>query len=145
MADSIDRSTSVAKLFLHLLAGLAVLVVVPPVACIGVHHLRHPAPLGRSAAAIRAHLDVALPPGTALERAQRFLTAKGIEASLYRDADAEQSYGRDADWARGPVLVALLPSVDLGLNEWDAIVTLYFTPDGRLAGRTAVLTAVNPL
>src|SRR3954462_6121392 len=124
MADSIDRSTSAAKVFLHLLAGLVVLLVGPPVACIGVHHLRHPAPLGRSAAAIRAHLDAALPPGTALERAQRFLTTQGIEASIYRDADAEQSYGRDADWARGPVLVAVLPSVDRDLYEWNALVTL---------------------
>ena len=145
MPDSLDRSTSALGLVLRLLAGAAVLLVVPPVACVGLHHLRHPAPLGRSAEAILAHVDAALPPGTALDSAQRFLERSGAELSPYSAAEAPRWFAHDSLWAQGPVVVARLPAVTRDLYVWDGLLTLYFAPDGRLVRREAHLSAENPL
>jgi hypothetical protein len=145
MSDSLDRSTSALGLLGRLLALVAVILVVPPVACVGIHNLRHPAPLGRSEEAILAHLDAALPPGSRLESAAQFLTQRGGDLWRYDSTDAAHTYGQDTLWAQGPVLAARLPAVTRGLYVWDGVVHLYFTPDGRLARRTAHLSARDPL
>ena len=145
MRDSIDRSSSALGLLARVVAGLAVLVIVPPVACVGLHHLRHPAPLGRSTGAILAHIDAALPSGTSEDSARRFLHAHGATVSGYTAAEAPRWYAHDTLWARGAVLNGRLPSVTRDLYVWDGFVTLYFTPAGTLARREAHLSAVNPL
>src|SRR5690349_9680467 len=106
MRDSLDRSTSGLGLLGRVLAVLAAIVIVPPVACIGIHNLRHPAPLGRSQNSILSHLDAALPPGSRLESAQRFLEQHGGDLWRYDSADASRAYGQDSLWAQGPVLAA---------------------------------------
>ena len=145
MRDSLDRSISAPGLLIRLVLGVALLALVPPVACVGVHHLRHPAPLGRSAKEIGAHLDADLPMGTSVDSARRYLEAHGAEVSLYDVAEASRTFANDASWTHGAVLVARLPSVNRDFHEWDAVITVYFTPSGGLVRHDTVLDAVNPL
>ena len=145
MRDSIDRSLSAFGLLWRLLAGVALVCLVPPVACAGVHNLTHPAPLGRSRAAILRRVDAALPPGTTADSARGFLRAHGVAMDVYSAADLELSGSRDSLLAGGPIVIGVMPAVSRGLYVWDAHLLLYFDRRGQLARRDAQLHAQNPL
>ena len=126
---------------------LVVLAVAPPLACTGVHRLTHPAPLGRSREAMLRHLDAALPPGTTIDSAARYLRRLGLTVDRYSTAEASRAvFGRsDTLWAHGPVLEGVQPAIDRGWDVWNGYFVLYFTPHGTLAHRDAHLVAVSPL
>ena len=144
-ADTLDQSTSALGLLVRVVIGFAFLIVAPPFACIGLHHLQHPAPLGRSAEAIQRRVDAALPMGTSVDSARRFLEANGSVVSVYDTADARRSYGADSRYSGGPVLVALQQAVTRDIYVWDVVVTLFFTPRGELVRGEAQASAANPL
>ena len=144
-ADTLDRSTSALGLLARVVGGFAFLIVATPFACIGLHHLEHPAPLGRSADAIRRRVDAALPMGTTVDSARRFLEANGSVVSVYDVADARRFHGADSRWSGGPVLVAVQRAVTRDIYVWDVTVTLFFTPGGGLVRGEAQASPANPL
>jgi hypothetical protein len=64
------------------LAAVVLLALMSPFAFDAAWRARHPAPLGRSAPAVAEVLARALPTGTRLDSAARFLQAAGVDYSL---------------------------------------------------------------
>ena len=145
MRDTLDASYSMFGQAWRVLALIAALIVVPPLVCGGVHRLRHPAPLGRSTEAMLERVDRALPSGTTIDSAGRYFRALGLETEVYRAADVARALRGDTLPVGGPVLIVVQPEMAWSLGAWDGFVTLYFTPDGRLARRAAYMRARSPL
>ena len=63
----------------------------------------------------------------------------------YSATEAARWFALDTLWARGPVRVARHPAITRDLYVWDGLLTLYFSPDGRLTHLEAHLSAQSPL
>jgi hypothetical protein len=147
MPDSLDPAAT-RGLWWRVAALFAAFVAVAALACVAVvavFDATHPAPLGRSRKAMLARVDRALPPGTTVDSAERFLRAVGVRFERYPPDDAARAFPHDSLLAGGPVLLALQPGAARDIYVWDGAVTLYFGPDGRLVRRAAELSAESPL
>jgi hypothetical protein len=143
MSDSLD-SSALRGLWWRVPLLLALVVLVPPIACNAVFIATHPAPLGRDRDSILANVDRALPPGTSFDSAGRYFEGLGLGVDRYTAADAERSFRGDTLLAGGPVLFVVQPATTRGLYLWNGYVKLYFGADDRLVRRDADLIAVNP-
>lgn len=144
MRESLDPAAT-RGLWWRVPAIIAVLVITPPLACVGVFNATHRAPLGRSRSAILAHVDGALPRGTTVDSAERYFAARGVSVERYSPEEAARAFSSDSLLAVGPVLLAIEPAATRGLYVWDGFVRLYFGVDGRLVRRDAELSAESPL
>lgn len=144
MVDTLDQSVSLSGLAWRTVLVIAAVCAGVPLACVAAHNATHPAPLGRSAEAMLRRVDQALPPGTTLDSAKRFLRAEGVEFGVYSPVEAAR-FMADSLRAGGPVLTAVQPAITRRLYVWNGYVSLYFAPDGRLVRRETRLSADNPL
>ena len=147
MRDGLDRAgmDGLGRRMLFGLTIVVLLLLLLPFACTGIHHMRHPAPFGRSAAAMLQSLDRKIPPGSTVDSAVKVLNTHEIEYAIYSDSQAIRRYQRDSLFAGGPVVVAVQPQMTRRFNVWSGHITLYFSGEGRLAGRRATLSADSPL
>ena len=142
--DLLDRDAT-RNLARNVIIAIAALVVLPPVACVGVHRLTHSAPLGRDAIAIHRTIDRDLPVGSSLDSAMRYMRSRGVQFrvdSTERDLSRQRA---DSLFANGPILRAFQPSADRDFYVWNANVRLYFDSTRTLRAREARLSAQNPL
>lgn len=147
MRDTLDPSLTFFGLFGRVLAVCAAIVIVPALVAVtgeSIHDYRHPAPLGRTTEAMLERVDKALPPGTALDSASRYLRSLGLSEELYTAADASRRLRGDTLLAGGPVILAVHADTAGWFGGWVGSLTLYFSPEGRLARRDARVSVLDP-
>ena len=122
----------------------ALLLVGLPVGCFGVHHISHPAPLGRDVPQIERTLDRAIPLGTQFDSVSRFLEASSLPFGVC--ASTDMRCAGDSLFAGGPRIIASQAGTQwMLIYTWRAVVELYFDSTGVLRSRRVKLSAETPL